>query len=718
MSRQTPTTWFRLTFPSLVAPEQVQLLLRALQGMSTPGRRDPFVLQTTAADGQIAHWLGVPTPRVGAFQAQAASTIPGLVLTAEAAPGVGRPQAVWRLWLSSGRRPLRADDPVGISRGLLAALSGVHAGEQVSVQWWLGPVRRPVAVATKHPGMSSESWAVALLRAPAIGPKELDSEARAALRRKQGEPGWRAVGRIAVQGATRARGHALLGGVLAAIRTAEGPGARLGVRPVFVGPTVRGRLPRVWNLALSVPELVGLAGWPLGPGVTAPVARRTTRLLPVPDVVPSRGRVVAVSPVGERPIALGVRDSLQHLHLVGPTGVGKSTVLLNLIVQDMTAGRGVVVIEPKGDLIADVLARVPASRRRDVVLLDPADERPVGINPLRGGTPELVADQLLSIFGQLHADSWGPRLSEVLHAALLTLARSPHGTLASLPLLLTNSRFRRRVLAGLDDPFGVGPFWAWFEGLSEGERASVIAPVHNKIRPLLVRPSLRGVVGQVTPRFAVSEVFTGRKIVLANLAKGSIGPESARLLGTVLVHQLWQATLGRAGIEPAHRHPVMVVIDEVQDYLGLPTGVSEILSQSRGLGVGWALAHQHLGQLPPDVRASVLANARSRVVFQVGADDAAVLARGQSEVTPADLTQLPVREAYLRLVADSEVTGYFSGKTLPPPPACSEPAELRRSSREAYGIPRSETDAALRALVDGSPSGAGVPVIGARRRPA
>lgn len=717
MTANSQRTWFRLTFPSLIEPEQLALLLRALQGMSTPGRADPFVLQVAASGEGIGHWLAVPMQRAAAVRLQVGMAVPGLVPEEVGTPGVGRPQAAWRLWLSSSRRPLKSDDPIGISRGLLAALSGVHGQESVTLQWWLGPVRRPIAVPVKHPGVASESWGRALLTAAVIPPQELDSDARNALRRKQGEPGWRAVGRIAVAAATQERGHALLGGVMAAIRTAEGPAARLGVRATFTGPVVRQQTPVIWNLALSVPELVGLSGWPLGPKVSAQVARRATRLVPVPGGVPTNGRVLAVSPVGERRIALSVRDSLQHLHLVGPTGVGKSTLLLNLIVQDMAAGRSVVVIEPKGDLIADVLARVPESRREDVVLLDPADDCPVGINPLAGGSPELVADQLVSIFAQAYADSWGPRLSEVLHAGLLTLARSSHGTLAALPLLLTNGRFRRRVLAGSDDPFGTGPFWTWFESLSDEQRQVVVAPVHNKIRPLLVRPALRGVVGQVQPRFDLGQVFSGRMIVLANLAKGTVGPESARLLGTLLVHQLWQASLGRASVAPEQRHPVMVVVDEVQDYLGLPTGIAEILSQSRGLGVGWALAHQHLGQLPVDVRAAVLANARSRVVFQVGADDAAVLARGQKDVGVEDFTQLPVREAYLRLVVGSEVSGYCSGRTLPPPEPTSDPEAIRSLSRERYGIPRAETDAALRALVDGAAAGTGVPVIGEIRRP-
>jgi hypothetical protein len=346
--------------------------------------------------------------------------------------------------------------------------------------------------------------------------------------------------------------------------------------------------------------------------------------------------VLAVAPITGREIALSVVDSLTHFWALGPTGTGKSTLLLNLIIQDIIAGRTVVVIEPKGDLIAAVLARIPNDRADDVVLLYPPDPAPIGFNPLAADMPaELIADQLLTVFARLNTESWGPRLAELLHAALLTLARTPGSSLALLPPLLTHDRFRRRIVAALDDPLGVSPIWAAFERLSDEARAQAVASVLNKVRVLTARPALRAVLGQVSPRFGLTDVFSRKRpILLADLAKGALGPESARLLGTLLLNQLSQLALGRGAIPPERRHPVSIFVDELQDYASLPGDLGDMLAQARGLGVMFALANQHLEQLTPALRAGVLANARSRVVFQTDADDARVLARATTNSRP------------------------------------------------------------------------------------
>ncbi len=713
---RTDHSWHRLRFPSLVEPDGLTNFLRSLHGLSRPGGGTPFIFEIVAKPDQIEHYLAIPVDREAAIRRHA-TAVPGLVLDAiDAAPDIA-PQAAWRLWLSSSRRPLRDAVPAETASTILTALTGLVYGETVVLQWLLGPVRRPVVVPANHAGQLNESWPWALLSALVFSPKQPDIEARRALRLKQGEAGWRAVGRIAVQAANRERGHALLGQTLGALRTAEGPGAALGIRPIRPQTVVAHRQPWFWGLALSISEFTGLAAWPLGDGVSQlPVLRRRARLLPVPALVPRRGRVLAVDPSSERAIASSNRDALQHFWVTGPTGSGKSTLLLNLIIQDLQAGRACVVIEPKGDLIQDVLARIPAHRLGDVVLLDPTDSQPVGINPLADAVaPDLVADQLLTIFARLNADSWGPRLAETLHTALLTLARTPGMSLAALPPLLTNDQFRRRITGSLDDPLGVSPIWAAFERLSEEARAQTVAAVLNKVRVLTARPDLRAVLGQTVPRFQLQSLFSReRPILLANLAKGRLGPDSARLLGTVLLNQLWNLALGRSQTSPERRHLVSVYVDELQDYAGLPADLGDMLAQARGLGVAFHVANQFAKQLPTSLLDGVLANARSRVVFQTDSADAGLLARGHREVTPEDFTQLPVHEAYLRLSVDGEITPYFSGRTLPPSETSSHPGEIAQLSQGRYGVSRRETDQALRRLVEGQH--APRPIGTARRR--
>jgi hypothetical protein len=259
------------------------------------------------------------------------------------------------------------------------------------------------------------------------------------------------------------------------------------------------------------------------------------------------------------------------------------------------------------------------------------------------------------------------------------------------------------MLKHISDPIGLLPFWANLDSWSEGERTTNIAPVLNKVRPLLVNPRLRAVIGQERPKFGMRQVFTERKILLVNLAKGLIGPEAAALLGSLVIADLWQATLGRAAVPEARRHPVFVYIDEFQDYLHLPTDLADALSQARGFGVGLTLAHQHLGQLSPSMQAAVLANARSRLCFQLPAKDARVLAPTGGGPEPEDFQSLAAYHCYLQLLADGAVQPWCSGKTMPPPPTTSDPSAIRTASRLRFGTPQFEVDAAIQALLNGQP---------------
>ena len=470
----------------------------------------------------------------------------------------------------------------------------------------------------------------------------------------------------------------------------------------------RATLPWRWPLTLNLDEFLAVSSWPVGPVGDLPVRVVGSRPLRAHRTIPAKGRIVGRGtwPGEERAIALSPVDGLRHLHVLGPTGTGKSTLLLNLIVQDMNQGRGVVVIEPKGDLVHEVLKRIPDRRLSDVVLLDPTDEdRPVGLNPLRtspGRSPELAADQLLGVFHRLYLSSWGPRTQDILHASLLTLARLPGMTLAALPMLLGDAGFRRRVVGKVSDPLALGPFWAGFEGWSEAERTVAVAPVMNKLRPFLLRSNLRRMIGQVDPHFDIRQVFTERKILLVNLSKGRLGSETAALLGSLVVAQLWQATLERSAIPAERRHPVFIYVDEFQDYLNLPTDLGDALAEARSYGVGLTLAHQHLHQLEPAMRSAVLANARSRVCFQLGHEDARTLATGSAVLQPEDFQNLGRFEAYAALVADASVQPWCSLQTLPPESPSSDPAAIRAASRERFGLPRSEIDNDLARLVGDS----------------
>jgi hypothetical protein len=351
-------------------------------------------------------------------------------------------------------------------------------------------------------------------------------------------------------------------------------------------------------------------------------------------------------------------------------------------------------------------------------VLDPSEQSPVGLNPLAhdGQRAEVVADGILTVFKALYADAWGPRTQDILHACLLTLARRRDASLVMLPLLLSNAGFRRSLTGNLNDLLALEPFWAWYENLSDGERQQAIAPVMNKLRQWLRRPSLRAVLGQREPRFDLRQLFTQRKILLVPLRKGIIGAEAASLLGSLVVAELWQATQARAAIPAERRHPVMVYIDEVQDYLHLPTDLGDALAQARGLGVGFTLAHQFLGQLAPAMRTGVLANARSRVCFQLAHEDALAMAKGHPELSLEDFTSLGQYQIYASLFARGQVTPFASGRTLPPATATSNADALRQLSREQYGRPLDEVEASFSDLITAR-NDAASGITGRRRRP-
>jgi hypothetical protein len=316
---------------------------------------------------------------------------------------------------------------------------------------------------------------------------------------------------------------------------------------------------------------------------------------------------------------------------------------------------------------------------------------PVGFNPLADRTrnPALVADGILAVFRDVFADSWGIRTQDILSAALLTLVRygQIHGgaSLVWLPALLTDASFRRKITSKLSDQIGLGAFWTGYEAMSVAERNQHITPVMNKVRHFLLRPELRAMLGQAEPKFTLADLFNKRRIVLVPLNKGLIGAESARLLGSLIVGQLWTLALGRASLPPERRYITSVFIDEVQDYLSLPTDLSDALAQARGLGVGLTIAHQYRAQLPPNLKAGIDANARNKIVFGLNAGDAKDMAAMAPELEAQDFMLLPRFGIYTSLQQNKKSTGWVSGTTLPKPPATRLAAEAKAFSMAKYG---------------------------------
>lgn len=629
-----------------------------------------------------------------------------------------------RIQLSTNARQLEPADAVASQRSILHALTAVGKGERLTIQIVLGPRRHPKDVPIQ-PTREHQPVISKLLHGVL---SESRPGARQALAHKLGQHAFTAAVRLGVQAPTADRRKALLLGLAAAIGTTEAPDVRVSLRQEKAD---RLNTPRAsWSVftpsqRLTVTEIARLTGWPIAdhdehfPG-QPPLHPRPVR----PSAATQSGkRVVAAAsaPGAGGTIGYDTTDALRHTWVIGPNGVGKSTLLLNLILQDLEADRPVVVIEPK-DLIADLLARIPEKRKDDIVVLDPFDKAPVGINPLdaahrHGRSPEVVADSLFGNFKAIWGDSLGPRSSDILRNCLNLLAARDDASLVMLPLLLSNPGFRRRLTRNImaQDPFAAGPFWQWFDSLSPEATATTIAPLSNKLRPLLSKP-LRDVLAQQHPKFNVRQVLREKKVLLVPLQKGVIGPENAQLLGALVVAELWQAIRERAGTAEGSRDPVMVYIDEVQDYLRLPTDLGDALATARSLGAGFHLAHQYEKQLPPSMLDAFRNNARSRVCFQLQAGDAKEMAAGQSVLAVEDFTRLPAHHVYASLVRDNAVQPWASGVTKPAPAPRSDPADIRRRSRQRYGQPVADIEASFRAHVDTAAEADSANDIGGPRR--
>jgi hypothetical protein len=394
-----------------------------------------------------------------------------------------------------------------------------------------------------------------------------------------------------------------------------------------------------------------------------------------------------------RSVALSVADARHHSHVIGATGSGKSTLLVNLILADAMAGRGVVVLDPKGDLVTDVLARLPIEAGDRLVLLDPGEVlAPPALNVLdvTSRDPELVVDQLVGVFHRLYAAYWGPRTEDVLRSACLTLTRRSGTTLAHIPLLFSDPAYRAGLTAGLSDPAGLGGFWSWYDGLSDAAQAQVIGPVMNKLRAVLTRSFAADLLGSAQSTFSLSEVLDGG-ILLARLPKGVLGDDTTRLVGSLLLAGLWQAATARATLPEKKRLDAAVYLDECQNFLHLPGSLDDVLAEARGYRLALTLAHQHLGQLPKDLAGGVAANARNKVFFTVSPDDARVLARHVAPyLGPEDLARLDRYQVACRLVVAGRDTTGFTLVARPAPAVGEDNSDLLRAAARRRGRTREQ----------------------------
>ena len=406
----------------------------------------------------------------------------------------------------------------------------------------------------------------------------------------------------------------------------------------------------------------------------------------------------------QRREVFGIRadDRRRHLAIIGKTGMGKTTLLHQLVLSDIRAGRGLALVDPHGDLADAILEHIPRRRTNDVIVFDAGDrEFPLAYNPLACDQPEqrpLVASGVVSAFKKLYGESWGPRMEHILRNGLLALLEIPGASLLFLQRLLADGGYRRMIVGQLQDPV-VKSFWEGeFAGWKPQFQAEAVAPIQNKIGQFLSHPVLRAIIGQSRGSLDLRRVMDAGAILLINLSKGKIGEDGSNLLGSLLVTGVQLAAMSRANVTEQDRRDFFLYVDEFQNFA--TESFATILSEARKYRLNLTIANQYLAQMDERTLEAVFGNVGSLQVFQVGASDAERLAdQLGGDLTPRDLMALPKFTAYMRLLVDGMPSRPFSMETLSPQglgEKRTRSAIIRRTSRHRYARPAALVEAEVR----------------------
>jgi len=417
-------------------------------------------------------------------------------------------------------------------------------------------------------------------------------------------------------------------------------------------------------------------------------------------------------------VSLSPETRRRHLHVIGQTGTGKTTLLLNLIAQGLAAGEGLALLDPLGGLAQAALSMVPATRAHQLVYLDPTDlERPIGFNVLDhipADRRPTVADDVVSAF--IHI--WGEtaiadRSQQVLRNCIRALLDAPTATLLCIPRLLHNENYRARIMRTIRDPVVLAYWRDQFATYKDDFRAQVISPILNKLDAVLSAPAMRNIVGQPKSTIDLRRIMDEGRVLIVNLNKGSFGEVNAHLLGAFIITRLAQAAFARIDTPQAERRLFHVYADEFQDFAS--SGFNRILSQARNFSLALTLGHQYLGQLTDSLRDATFGNAASFISFRIGAEDAPLIARhlglepeieyagmGSREVSPAQrLRQLANFTAWGRfLVDDAPSEPMLIELPASPKVINHRPHRLITNSRVRFGRHRAGVEDRIRRFLE------------------
>ncbi len=421
-----------------------------------------------------------------------------------------------------------------------------------------------------------------------------------------------------------------------------------------------------------------------------------------------------ITPIGitdyrgeERRFGIKADDRRRHVYVIGKTGVGKSTLLENMIVSDIQSGKGIGVVDPHGELAEHILHYVPEERVEDVIYFDAGDlEHPIGFNPFEEVSVErrhLLASGMMGVFKKIWPDVWSARMEYILSNTVLALLENPSSTVLGILRMFSDRRYRDEIVNHIEDPV-VKHFWKEeFAQYTQRLQIEAVAAIQNKVGQFVTNPLLRNILGQPRSAIDMREVMDSGKILIVNLSKGQVGEDNTALLGSLIVTKLQLAAMSRGDMPLHELRDFVLYVDEFQNFA--TDSFANILSEARKYRLNLVLAHQYINQLVHDngntrVRDAIFGNVGTLVCFRIGAADAEFLEpEFGPQYTAQDLVNLAKHHVIIKMMIDGITSQPFSARTFPPPtpPEHSQKETIVEYSQRRYGSPRSYVEEKLRA---------------------
>lgn len=417
---------------------------------------------------------------------------------------------------------------------------------------------------------------------------------------------------------------------------------------------------------------------------------------------PERVTTFASTDARNQNVEFGIKakDRTRHVYVIGKTGMGKSTLLENMAVQDIQNGEGMAFIDPHGKTAELLLNYVPESRIKDVLYFAPFDmEHPISFNVLEDvgyDKRHLVVSGLMSTFKKIWVDAWSARMEYILSNTLLALLETPDTTLLSVNRMLADKDYRKKIVDNIKDP-SVKSFWVdEFAKYTDRYAMEATPSIQNKVGQFTSNPLIRNIIGQPKSSFDLRDMIDNNKIIIINLSKGRVGEANANLLGSMLITKIYLAAMSRADVSEKDLQKLpnfYLYVDEFQSFAN--ESFADILSEARKYKLNLTIAHQYIEQMSEEVRAAVFGNVGTMITFRVGAFDAEVLEKEFApQFTAEDLVNLGMFQIYLKLMIDGASSQPFSATTTPPikEPARSFKQEVVEASRQQFSIDREKVE--------------------------